>query len=186
MTVIEFLEKKCGSLSKTEKTLTEKVISRIEDEKIPYGDRFQSILGYYLKDAFGLSDAEIKRFCCDDDGHIIVAWITKDDVLNALGERDETGHLKNTGMIRIIDSPKGPVAAIGNCWFYFSLNPRDQASLMGEKEPRTVQKYLEDTKADNVAEDIWLMLCPLAERNASAAEFMYCYFALKKAVYVHM
>lgn len=42
MTVIEFLEKKCGSLSKTEKTLAEKIISRIEDEKIPYGDRFQS------------------------------------------------------------------------------------------------------------------------------------------------
>lgn len=186
MTVIEFLEKKCGSLSKTEKTLTEKVISRIENEKIPYGDRFQSILGYYLKDAFGLSDAEIKRFCYDDDGHIIVAWITKDNVLNALGERDETGHLKNTGIIRIIDSPKGPVATIGNCRFYFSLNPRDQASLMGEKEPRTVKEYLENIKADNAAADIWLMLCHLAENNASATEFMYCYFALKEAVYVHM
>ena len=186
MTVIEFLEKKCGSLSKTEKTLTEKVISRIENEKIPYGDRFQSILGYYLKDAFGLSDAEIKRFCYDDDGHIIVAWITKDNVLNALGERDETGHLKNTGIIRIIDSPEGPVATIGNRWFYFSLNPRDQASLMGEKEPRTVKEYLENIKADNAAADIWLMLCHLAENNASATEFMYCYFALKEAVYVHM
>lgn len=186
MTVIKFLRKKRGSLSKTEKVLVEKIISRIEDEKILYGNEFQSILGYYLKDAFGLSDAEIKRFCYDDDGHIIVAWITKDDVLNALGERDETGHLKNTGMIRIIDSPEGPVATIGNCWFYFSLNPRDQASLMGEKEPRTAQEYLENTKADNVAEDIWLMLCHLAESNASATEFMYCYFTMKEAVYVHM
>ena len=105
MNAIKYLKKKAGRLSKREETLIKKILGHIETTQIPYGDsvlgnEFLGILEYYLKDAFGLSDAEMKRFCYDDDGHIIVAWITMDDVLNALGERDETGHLKNTGMIR--------------------------------------------------------------------------------------